>query len=138
MRYWTRGRGFLGDYHIVAEHPVLKTDGEGDVVEIVYSDAIRDSLQTMKLERVEPWYRALRLFHDLMMQEACTVRLDAGQVLVLDNTRVVHGRTGYRLDAHEVRHLRVCYFPMDEMESRLRRLIEDLGPPDGVGGPVHL
>lgn len=132
VRYWTRGNGFLGDYHIVAEHPVLKIDSNGDVAEIAHSDALRDSLQTIPLERVNPWYRALRVLHDMLMQEAFCLRLAKGDTLLMDNRRVVHGRYGYRLDAEVKRHLRGCYLPLDETESRMRRLVEAMGPPNDI------
>jgi gamma-butyrobetaine dioxygenase len=56
-------------------------------------------------------------------------RLRAGQAIVFDNQRVLHGRTDYRDDSAGRRHMRLCTVDRDQVHSRLRRLRESLGLP---------
>jgi gamma-butyrobetaine dioxygenase len=48
-------------------------------------------------------------------------RLNAGECIVFDNHRIVHGRAGYTAESGE-RYLRGCYVDREEMKSRYRTL----------------
>ena len=49
-------------------------------------------------------------------------RLQPGELLMMDNYRLLHGRTGYTL-ATGSRHMRQCYMDRDTVQSR-RRLLQ--------------
>lgn len=55
------------------------------------------------------------------------LHLEAGEFLVFDNHRIMHGRTAFS-DVHP-RHLRSCNVDRDEVHSRYRVLGEQLGRP---------
>lgn len=53
--------------------------------------------------------------------------LRAGELLLFDNNRIVHGRTAF--DANEGRrHLQGCYIDIDEPRSRYRTLSRRVHP----------
>ena len=58
---------------------------------------------------MEPYYDAYRTF-----------KLDPGDLYIVDNTRVMHGRTGFSGEGN--RHLQGCYADRDSLYSRLHVL----------------
>jgi gamma-butyrobetaine dioxygenase len=65
------------------------------------------------------FYAAYRAFAEMIMRPdlMLTFRLGPGDCVVLDNTRVLHARTGF--DAAEERHLQGCYADLDGVASTL-------------------
>ncbi len=78
-------------------------------------------------EEVEPFYDALRSFLALLYggEGRITVKLEAGEMLVFNNQRLLHGRTAF--DASSRRHVRSCHVDLDEFHSRLRVAYRALG-----------
>jgi len=64
-------------------------------------------------------YQAMRVWTNLVEDPAnqAQVRLEPGEVLVFDNHRMLHGRTGFELGASGRRHLIGCYLDIDELNS---------------------
>ena len=68
---------------------------------------------------MEPYYDAYRTF-GLMLESPeflIRFRLDPGDLYIVDNTRVMHGRTGFSGQGN--RHLQGCYADRDGLYSRL-------------------
>ena len=70
-------------------------------------------------EDMVAFYAAYRAFTEMIMRPELmlTFRLDPGDCVVLDNTRVLHARTG--LDPAGGRHLQGCYADLDGVASTL-------------------
>ena len=68
---------------------------------------------------VEDWYAAYRAFARMIEDPAWQVRfkLEPGDLFVVDNRRVLHGRTAFAGTGQ--RHLQGCYADMDGLRSRL-------------------
>ena len=66
------------------------------------------------------YYEAYRQFGRMLDSSGYRIqfRLDPGDLFIVDNTRVLHGRTGYASDAGE-RHLQGCYADRDGLRSTL-------------------
>ena len=60
---------------------LYRLNDDGDVIQVCYSNQTRDSFMSLQLEDVEPMIKALRLFDDLMYDEAnlFRIKLSAGQ-----------------------------------------------------------
>jgi gamma-butyrobetaine dioxygenase len=102
--------------------PLIGLDGDGELDEIRLSPWLRAPLNA-PLETVDRCYRALRYLLQLSEQTGnCIItRLKPGDLLVFDNRRIFHGRTGY--DASQGnRWLRGCYGEREELWSQLRIL----------------
>jgi gamma-butyrobetaine dioxygenase len=76
---------------------------------------------------VEPFYDAYRTFARLLADPRFEIRLalTPGDLLIMDNLRVLHGRTGY--SAAGSRHLQGCYADRDGLRSRLAVLNRSAG-----------
>ena len=71
------------------------------------------------LDLMESYYEACRTF-DLMLESPesqVRIKLDPGDLYIVDNTRVMHGRTRYSGEGN--RHLQGCYADRDGLYSRL-------------------
>jgi len=70
---------------------------------------------------LEEYYRSLIAFTKAVNDpgRAVQVRLQPGQVLVIDNQRVLHGRTGF-IAAGGTRHMRIATVDRDEFHIQLR------------------
>jgi gamma-butyrobetaine dioxygenase len=69
---------------------------------------------------MEPYYDAYRSFGRLLEDARYRIqfKLEPGDLFVVDNLRVLHGRTAYAPEAGE-RHLQGCYADRDGLRSTL-------------------
>ncbi|MGH3131530.1 MAG: TauD/TfdA family dioxygenase, partial [Gaiellaceae bacterium] len=101
-----------------AEHTVISLDVRGEVQAIHFNTRSAAPLQ-LEPALVEPYYDAYRAFGRLLGAPEYLVRfkLEPGGLFIVDNLRVLHGRTAYS-EAGE-RHLQGCYADRDGLRSRL-------------------
>ncbi|EDS45155.1 gamma-butyrobetaine dioxygenase [Culex quinquefasciatus] len=111
-----------GEFHSIYRAPVICLDREGKLERINHSVPQRDSFFNVPLDKVEPWYRAMARFVQLLHQEAVEFKTMPGDILTFSNIRMVHGRTGYTDTEGNMRHIVGAYLDWDEIYSRLRVL----------------
>ncbi len=101
---------------------VIRVNGDGDVYEFAFNAHIADILD-LPPEHMAPFYAAYRKMMEMTRDAKylVTLKLQAGEMVVFDNRRALHGReafdpsTGYR-------HLHGCYVDRGEFDSRMRVL----------------
>jgi len=107
-------------------HSIINLDSFGNIIELKYNDHLADVFD-MSEEIMHDFYLAYR---DLMRrfkgpEYKIQVRLEAGDMAVFDNRRVMHGRSEFKPNTGR-RHLRGCYVDRSEFQSRLRVLAKSL------------
>ncbi len=118
----------LLDFHFSdadAEHhatdSIISLRADGSIRAIRYSN---HSVLPFLLDanKMEAFYAAYRVFGRMRESEQYQLRLKmgAGDLYMVDNHRVLHGRTGF--SSGGARHLQSCYVERDELTSRLRVL----------------
>lgn len=82
---------------VKTRYPILQTDQSGEVMRIQYNEVFRTPLN-LPYEVFRPWYKAFRKFVDMChsSQFERHIKMQAGQMLVLQNWRVLHGRAGHQ------------------------------------------
>ncbi len=107
---------------VSAEHeaylPVIDVDGDGNVRAVRFSNhSVTPFL--LPFESMEAYYHAYRLLGTMRESEQYQLRIPmgAGDLYMVDNRRVMHGRTGF--SSGGARHLQSCYIERDELVSRL-------------------
>ncbi|MGI9607188.1 MAG: TauD/TfdA family dioxygenase [Acidimicrobiales bacterium] len=102
--------------------PMIETDTEGRVIAVQNADR-HDYVDAVRPERLTDFYRARRTFRQLVNDPSrqASFRLAEGDLLMMDNRRLLHGRTEYSLDAGG-RHLQGCYVEHDGPDLAWRRL----------------
>jgi gamma-butyrobetaine dioxygenase len=104
--------------------PLIETNAAGDVLQIRYNNRT-EMVGRLPFDRLEAYYSARAAFWRLIAPASALTlrfRLQPGELLMMDNYRLLHGRTGYTL-ATGSRHMRQCYMDRDIVNSR-RRLLQ--------------
>jgi gamma-butyrobetaine hydroxylase len=101
------------------ETPVITADVRGDVQAVHYNTR---SAQPFRLPEdiVAEYYEAYQRFGRMLESPEYRVQLKLapGDLFIVDNLRVLHGRTGYAASGGE-RHLQGCYADRDGLRSTL-------------------
>ncbi len=108
----------------------------GPLIELGYDGGVRRIRYSNRTEQVPPlepallarYYAARRAFADLIFapEMTLTIKLKPGDGMVLDNFRLLHGRTAFD-PATGDRHLRHCYMDRDVVSSRQKVLLRRFG-----------
>ncbi|KAI9001553.1 mitochondrial protein [Trametes punicea] len=105
--------------------PVLKHE-DGELVQVRWNNDDRSVLRHLKPDQVEPWYNAIRVWHKLLSSPDSEywVQLSPGTAVVVDNHRVLHGRSAF----DGKRRMCGAYIGVDEYRSKLAVLSERFAP----------
>lgn len=108
--------------------PMIRLDADGCLFEIRYSTALLAPLD-IDPYMVKPFYQAYHNFTALLRDPKFELRfkLKAGDLMVFDNRRVLHGRAAFNPQSGP-RHLQGCYIDTDDFLSRLRVLERQVAP----------
>ncbi len=120
------------DFHFAdstAEHhargPIISLNPDGTVRAIRYSN--HSALPFLiGADEMDSFYAAYREFGRRRESDRYQLRIHmgAGDLYMVDNHRVLHGRTGFA--SAGARHLQSCYIERDELVSRLTVLLRNL------------
>jgi gamma-butyrobetaine dioxygenase len=104
-----------------ATRPVISVDPRGQIREIRFASSYLSPLRGPASEIIA-FYDAYRAFDQLLANPELTLtfRLRPGDCLILDNTRILHGRTGFTNTGR--RHLQACWTDLDGLASGLAML----------------
>jgi gamma-butyrobetaine dioxygenase len=107
---------------LVASVPLIELDVAGRVQAVHFSPRL-DFVPLAPPQVLSAYYRARRAFDHLLRSPEFEIRflLDAGELLIMDNRRLLHGRTGFD-PAEGLRHLQGCYIDIDAPRSLYRVL----------------
>ncbi len=110
------------DIELTASAPPIELDPSGELTAIRFSPRL-DFVPLFAPERLEAYYRARRLFDARLRAPDFGIRflLGAGDLVMFDNTRLLHGRTAFD-PAQGLRHLQGCYIDLDGPRSLYRVL----------------
>ena len=102
---------------LYAERPLIELSCTGAVTAVNYNNRAIRPLRLAVAECVT-FYGAYRAFAALLRESRfqMATRLEDGDLVVFDNRRVLHGRTGFASARHP-RHLQGCYLTRDSVYS---------------------
>jgi gamma-butyrobetaine dioxygenase len=105
---------------LVASAVPIERDAHGGLVAIHFSPRL-DFVPLQPPGTLDDYYRARRVFDQLLRSPEFEIRflLAAGELLMMDNRRLLHGRTAFD-PAEGVRHLQGCYIDIDGPRSLYR------------------
>lgn len=67
---------------------------------------------------LEQFYEALRKFSEILHRNQAQFYAVAGETFILNNRRMLHGRTSFDTQKVE-RRMHTCYIDLDEVEAKL-------------------
>lgn len=108
--------------------PIIQLDDEGEVSGIRFNERQISPLE-VPADQVESTYRALKRLFDILYDDELRLTFDlkAGEGLLFDNQRLLHGRTGFKPE-DPPRSVLNSSVDLDDFHSSLRLLQRDLDP----------
>jgi gamma-butyrobetaine dioxygenase len=112
------------DAYLSTLAPIISVNAEGEIKEIRWND--RSMQSPLWAAEANECFDAMRAFAELLNDPAAelTFKLNPGDCMVFDNTRVLHSRTTF--DAAGSRHLQGAYADLDSAISEFVILSERL------------
>jgi gamma-butyrobetaine dioxygenase len=107
---------------MVASAPLIALGAGGQIQAVHFSPRL-DFVPLGPPQALSNYYRARRAFDHLLRAPEFEIRfrLDNGELMIMDNRRLLHGRTGFD-PAEGLRHLQGCYIDIDGPRSLYRVL----------------
>lgn len=118
---------------LIERRPIVQRDATGRMTGVHYSPRL-DYLPLLDAATLRRFQRARRRLSELFADPRFELRfpLRPGELMMFDNSRVLHGRTAY--DPNEGRrHLQGCYIDLDGPRSLFRTLSRKLEARVAVG-----
>ncbi|PTU03707.1 gamma-butyrobetaine hydroxylase, partial [Pseudomonas sp. HMWF031] len=109
---------------LTTRRPMINTDEAGRTLGVHYSPRL-DSLPLLSANDVKSFHQARKRLAELLNHPDYELkfRLQAGELMLFDNSRVLHGRTSYDpTEGH--RHLQGCYIDLDGPRERLSEIMK--------------
>ncbi len=112
-------------YDMRSRQTVIELDRFGEVSGLTISQHMLDMLD-LPQEVLDAYYPAFCRFGRMLQEDKYMMRflMKAGECMVFDNHRIVHGRAAYSASSGE-RYLRGCYTDRAEMRSTYRALVSE-------------
>ena len=125
-RVWPIFRYQDSDTFLQSEGPLIELDGRGEPTRIRFSNRT-ERVPALPAGELESYYAARQAFYSLITSDELTLnlKLEPGQMLIMDNYRLLHGRKAFQLEGG-VRHLRQGYVDRDSTTSRRMILRQQL------------
>lgn len=109
---------------VAATNPLIGLDAIGRIKQVRFNNR---SMRPVALPAAEipAFYAAYRAFAELLYRPEAQLsfRLEPGDCVIFDNTRILHARTGFKESGR--RHLQGCYADLDSAASMLQVLRRD-------------
>jgi gamma-butyrobetaine dioxygenase len=115
------------DALLEASRPLIQLSCGGEVIAVHYNSRSIAPLP-LTAAAAEPYYRAYRRLAEMIREPGFALRftMRAGNLVVFDNHRILHGRTAFESARHP-RHLQGCYLTRDSVRSRAALLAARTG-----------
>ena len=101
---------------------IIKLNEKGKFKQVRFSPRL-DFVPGMEIDKLELYYTAREKISELYNSENYKLqfKLEPGDLLMMDNYRLLHGRTSYNASEGE-RFLQGCYIDYDSTEGKLNHL----------------
>ncbi|MCA0946298.1 TauD/TfdA family dioxygenase [Salipiger pacificus] len=112
-------------YDMRSRQTVIELDQHGEVSGLTISQHMLDIID-LDQALLDDYYPAFCRFGRMLQEEKYMMRfvMKAGECMVFDNHRIVHGRAAYSATSGD-RYLRGCYADRAEMRSTYRALVSE-------------
>lgn len=111
--------------HLKARRPMIELAPDGEIIGIRFNNRSAAPITDVPYDDMADYYAAYRRLGEIVDDPAMAVRfkMNPGECFIVDNTRVLHGRSGFSADTGN-RWLQGCYSDKDALLSTLSVLEE--------------
>jgi gamma-butyrobetaine hydroxylase len=108
------------DVHLQSKRPMIELAPDGELIGLRFNNRSTAPICDVPYDKMQDYYTAYRQLSDIINNPELAIefKLEPGDCFIVDNTRVLHGRTGYSAQAGS-RWLQGCYADKDSLLSRL-------------------
>lgn len=108
--------------HLHSKRPMIELGPDGELLAVRFNNRSLGPLTDIPFDRMAEYYAAYRKLADIMERPelAVTFKLRPGELFIVDNTRVTHGRVAY--EGTGSRWLQGTYADTDSLRSTLAAL----------------
>lgn len=105
---------------LTSRRPMIDLAPDGEMIGVRFNNRSTSTIIDVPFEKMEAYYAAYRRLGEIINDPAMAVgfKLSPGECFIVDNTRVLHGRSGYASTGGS-RWLQGCYPDKDGMLSTL-------------------
>ncbi len=109
-----------GDVHLRARKPMIELSADGELISVRFNNRSTAPITDVPFDDMADYYEAYRQFGDIINDPSMAIefKLEPGDSFIVDNTRVLHGRSGYASNEGS-RWLQGCYADKDSLTSTL-------------------
>ena len=113
------------EVHLRSRRPMIELAPDGEIVAVRFNNRSTAPIVDVPFDAMRGYYAAYRRFGEIVNDPDMAVgfKLEPGQCFIVDNTRVLHGRSGYAASGGS-RWLQGCYADKDGLLSTLA-VLED-------------
>jgi alpha-ketoglutarate-dependent taurine dioxygenase len=111
-----------GEAHLEDRGPVIVVDGSSKRVKSVRFNPRSLECFDAPYAAQRDCYRGLRVFAEIASELAVSFKLGTHDAVIVDNTRILHGREGFRNAETAARLLRGAFLDLDAIQAKHRRL----------------
>ena len=113
---------------------VCRVDHDKKVKQMCYSDEFRHNHMPLEPKLMKSFYKAYFRYSELLADERTSFwyKMKPGDLMTLNNHRVLHARSEFKDRSDNVRLLELGYFDWDCVNSKIRILAEKQGIPSPV------
>ena len=106
-----------------------RVDNENKVSQTCYSDEFRDVEMPLEPRQMKSFYKAYFRLSKLLADKRTSFwyKMNSGDIMSLNNHRVLHGRSSYEDRGSSVRVLETAFVDWDCVHSKIRILAEKQG-----------
>jgi len=108
------------DVHLEARRPMIELAPDGELIGLRFNNRSAAPIADVPYDQMQDYYKAYRQLGEIInsCELAIEFKLEPGDSFIVDNTRVLHGRSGYSAQTGS-RWLQGCYADKDSLYSRL-------------------
>jgi gamma-butyrobetaine hydroxylase len=117
--------GGMRGVRLSAKRPMIELGPDGELLALRFNNRSAAALTDVPYDAMPGYYAAHRRLAELIASPALALsfRLAPGEAFIVDNTRVLHGRTAFSASGH--RWLQGCYADKDGLLSTLAAIEEE-------------
>jgi gamma-butyrobetaine hydroxylase len=107
------------DVALASKRPMIELNPDGELIGIRFNNRSAAPFVDIPFDRMPDYYQAYRHFAEIIErpEQAVSFKLAAGELFIVDNTRVMHSRNAF--SGEGTRWLRGCYADRDGLLSTL-------------------
>ncbi|XP_031551001.1 uncharacterized protein LOC116288368 [Actinia tenebrosa] len=118
-----------GDFMMTFERPVIELGWTGKLARINYNEPLRVKFVNVSVENLQDVYQAYQSLTKMFYEPRFVVerKMSKGDILTMDNDRLLHGRSAFEVNQRDQRWLQQAYMDWDVLRSKTKVLKKKLG-----------